>query len=200
MKVFLATVAAILLLFAVTSVPAYSQDREEDKPDAKAANHQDEVKPQQEKDKDKDNARRDEKATKPEEKSRGQEAPARPEQNRPEAARPEGNRTQEQHEQPHQMASDRERPQQAQHGKRIPDEKFRASFGRQHTFHVQRERVINVAQPVVVYGGYSFQLVDSWPAQWAFDDDCYIDYVDDGYYLFNPRYPGFRVAVIVVGY
>ena len=35
-------------------------------------------------------------------------------------------------------------------GKKIPDEKFKQSFGRQHTFKVQRTTIINNPQPVVV--------------------------------------------------
>ena len=85
----------------------------------------------------------------------------------------------------------------ARGGKHIPDDKFRAHFGRQHTFHVQRTQIVNVSQPVVVYGGYNFQLVDAWPVDWGYDDDCYIDYVDDGYYLFDVLHPGIRIAVIV---
>jgi len=86
----------------------------------------------------------------------------------------------------------------AQGGKHIPDDKFRSSFGRQHTFKVQRTQIVNSPQPVVVYGGYSFQLVDAWPAEWAFDDDCYIEYVDGQYFLFDAFHPEVRVAVFVV--
>ena len=57
---------------------------------------------------------------------------------------------------------------------------------------------MNVSQPIVVYGGYQFQLVDAWPADWSYDDDCYIDYVDDGYYLFDVMHPGMRIAVFVI--
>jgi hypothetical protein len=87
---------------------------------------------------------------------------------------------------------------QAQRGKRIPEDKFRASLGRQHNFHVQREQVVNSSQPVVVFGGYSFNLVDAWPAEWSFDDDVHVDYVDDGYYLFDPLNPGVRIAVVII--
>jgi hypothetical protein len=86
----------------------------------------------------------------------------------------------------------------AQRGKMIPEEKFRASFGRQHTFRVQRTQVINNPQPVVVFAGYSFQFIDPWPAAWAFDDDCYIEYVDGEYFLFDVLHPEVRVAVFVV--
>jgi hypothetical protein len=86
----------------------------------------------------------------------------------------------------------------ADRGRHIPDDQFRTHFGREHRFHVQRTEIVNVQQPVVVYGGYSFQLVDPWPAEWSYDDDCYIDYMDDGYYLFDAMHPGIRIAVIVV--
>jgi hypothetical protein len=51
------------------------------------------------------------------------------------------------------------------------------------------------------YGGYWVQLVDPWPEYWAPDwyytDDVYIDYWNDGYYLFDPRYPGVPIAVMI---
>jgi hypothetical protein len=54
--------------------------------------------------------------------------------------------------------------------------------------------------PRFSYGGFSFLLLDPWPASWAANwysaDDLYIDY-DDGYYLNNRRYPDFRLAVMV---
>jgi len=49
------------------------------------------------------------------------------------------------------------------------------------------------------YGGYWFGLVDPWPEYWSNDwynsDDLYVDYYGDGYYLFNRRYPGDRIAI-----
>jgi hypothetical protein len=51
------------------------------------------------------------------------------------------------------------------------------------------------------YSGFSFLLVDPWPEYWSenwYDtDDTYIDY-DDGYYLYNRRYPSVRLAITVV--
>jgi hypothetical protein len=75
-------------------------------------------------------------------------------------------------------------------GQRIPEERFRSSFGREHHFHVERARIINRAQPEFVYSGYTFELSDPWPAEWSYDDDCYIDYVDDDYYLYDAYHPG----------
>ncbi|MGA8762105.1 MAG: hypothetical protein WB562_04365 [Candidatus Sulfotelmatobacter sp.] len=79
---------------------------------------------------------------------------------------------------------------------RIPDDKFRAHFGHSHTF--KARTVIVEGQPRFQYGGYSFTLVDAWPVGWAYTDDCYIDYVDGEYFLFDLLHPGVRVAVFVV--
>jgi hypothetical protein len=79
----------------------------------------------------------------------------------------------------------------------IPDERFHAQFGRAHTFPVQRTTVVE-GQQGFVYGGYTFVLVDPWPADWAYTDDCYIDYVDGDYFLFDLLHPGMRIALFVV--
>ncbi len=81
-------------------------------------------------------------------------------------------------------------------GGHIPDDKFRASFGRSHTFSART--VIVQGQPQFQYSGYNFQLVDAWPAGWAYTDDCYIDYIDGEYFLFDLLHPGVRIAVYVV--
>ena len=81
-------------------------------------------------------------------------------------------------------------------GGHIPDEKFRAHFGRGHTFKAQT--TIVAGQPQFSYGGYTFELVDAWPVAWAYSDDCYIDYIDGEYFLFDLLHPGIRIAVFVV--
>ena len=53
-------------------------------------------------------------------------------------------------------------------------------------------------QPHFQYGGYNFELVDAWPADWAYTDDCYIDYIDGEYFLFDLLHPGVRIALFVV--
>ncbi len=49
------------------------------------------------------------------------------------------------------------------------------------------------------YDGYWFGLVDPWPEYWSNDwydrDDVYVDYNGDGYYLYNGRHPGDRIAI-----
>jgi hypothetical protein len=42
--------------------------------------------------------------------------------------------------------------------------------------------------------GFWFSLVDLWPEYWSDNwyenDDVYVDYAGDGYYLYNRSYPG----------
>jgi Ni/Co efflux regulator RcnB len=80
--------------------------------------------------------------------------------------------------------------------RRISDEHFRAHFGREHHFAVGRVAVVN-GERRFAYGGYNFVFAQPWPAGWAYTDDCYIDYVDGGYFLFNVRHPGVRIALTV---
>lgn len=80
---------------------------------------------------------------------------------------------------------------------RIPDDRYRANFGESHRF--------VISQPVMVggysrfqYGGFWFGFVQPWPVAWYYTDDVYVDYIDGGYYLYNPYYPGTRVSISVV--
>jgi DNA mismatch repair ATPase MutL len=83
-----------------------------------------------------------------------------------------------------------------QRGQRIPDDKFRSNFGRQHTFRV-RTQVVE-GQPRFQYGGYWFVLSTPWPGDWDYADDCYVDYIDGEYVLIDLRHPGVQLALIVV--
>jgi len=78
----------------------------------------------------------------------------------------------------------------------IPDDKFRAHFGRQHTFKVQKPVVVS-GQTQFVYEGYTFVFADPWPVGWAYTDDCYVDYIDGEYFLFDLAHPGVRIALFV---
>jgi hypothetical protein len=80
---------------------------------------------------------------------------------------------------------------------RIPDDRFHSHFGRGHEF--------RMGNPVIVggfsrfqYGGYWFGYVQPWPAGWFYSDQFYIDYVDGGYYMYDPYYPDSRFAITVV--
>lgn len=82
--------------------------------------------------------------------------------------------------------------------RRIPDRDFHAHFGQPHRFAVGRLQTYQ-GRPSFAYSGYTFVLVEPWPAGWVYDDDdCYIDYVDGDYWLFNVMYPGQRVELFIV--
>jgi hypothetical protein len=79
----------------------------------------------------------------------------------------------------------------------IPDNDFKAHFGRSHTVVINRPVVVE-GQPRFQYGGYWFVISDPWPGDWAYSDQCYIDYVDGEYFLFDLLHPGVRIALFVV--
>jgi hypothetical protein len=79
---------------------------------------------------------------------------------------------------------------------RIPDDKFRQHFGREHVVVINRPVIVE-GQPRFQSGGYWFVIVDPWPVDWVYTDDCYIDFVDGEYFLFDVLHPGVRVALFV---
>jgi DNA mismatch repair ATPase MutL len=81
-------------------------------------------------------------------------------------------------------------------GGHIPDDKFRANFGKGHTFVINRPVIVN-NQPTFQYGGYSFIIAQPWPMGWAYTDSCYIDYIDGEYFLFDLLHPGVQIEVFV---
>jgi hypothetical protein len=80
---------------------------------------------------------------------------------------------------------------------RIPDERFHSNFGREHHFRVGEPELVG-GYSRFHYGGYWFGFVEPWPVGWYYTDDVYIDYVDGGYYMYDPYYPGARFAISVV--
>jgi hypothetical protein len=82
-----------------------------------------------------------------------------------------------------------------QHG-RIPDDKYRSNFGREHTFHVGHPVIVE-GRPRFQYGGYSFFISQSWPGEWGYDDDVYIIDVNGVYYLVNNRHPGVQLELVI---
>jgi len=86
-----------------------------------------------------------------------------------------------------------DRDQHSDHGHgRIPDDRFRASFGREHHF-----RVEHVDNRRFHYGGYWFTFNDEWPGAWVYTDDFYIDYIDGQYYLIDLTHPGIQLLLVV---
>jgi hypothetical protein len=84
----------------------------------------------------------------------------------------------------------------------IPQDRFQRRFGIDHGFRIGQRPVMYMGYPRFRYGGFSFMMVDPYPEYWSEDwyqsDDVYVDYTDDGYYLFNRRYPDAPIAITVV--
>ena len=82
----------------------------------------------------------------------------------------------------------------------IPQATFRLTFGRQHWFRISSRPTFYMGYPRFAYGGYRFMILDPWPEYWMENwyetDDIFVDY-DDGYYLYNRRYPDIRLAITV---
>jgi len=81
---------------------------------------------------------------------------------------------------------------------RIPDDRFRGNFGREHHFHISQRPVIVEGAPRFQYSGYWFELAQPWPGEWVYTDDFFIDYIDGDYYMFDPRFPEARILVYVI--
>jgi hypothetical protein len=87
-------------------------------------------------------------------------------------------------------------------GYRVPEDRFRLYFGGNHFFRISRLPLVYVGgYPRFQYDGYWVTFVDPWPEAWSptwFEsDDVYIDYTDDGYYLYNRAHPGIGIAVTI---
>jgi len=88
------------------------------------------------------------------------------------------------------------------HGYRIPDNRFRGYFGQDHGFRIYGLPFMVVGgYPRFQYHGYWLSAVDPWPEYWGDDwydnDDVYVTYVDDGYYLYNRRHPNVGIAISI---
>jgi hypothetical protein len=88
------------------------------------------------------------------------------------------------------------------HGYRIPDDRYRGYFGRDHGFRIYGLPFLVVGgYPRFQYQGYWISLVDPWPEYWGNEwydnDNVYVTYVDNGYYMYNRRYPNAGIAISI---
>ena len=87
-------------------------------------------------------------------------------------------------------------------GYRIPQDRYRGYFGSQHYFRIfGLPFMVYNGYPRFQYEGYWITLLDPWPNYWSNDwydnDDVYIAYGNDGYYMYNRRYPGIGIAISI---
>jgi hypothetical protein len=80
---------------------------------------------------------------------------------------------------------------------RIPNDKFKAHFGREHTFHVGHPVIVG-GRPRFSYGGYSFFIAQPWPTGWGYNDDVYVEDINGVYYLMDVAHPGVQLELSVV--
>jgi hypothetical protein len=78
-------------------------------------------------------------------------------------------------------------------GGRIPDDRFKANFGREHRFRVSQADYSRDRR--FQYGGYWFGFVDPWPSNWLYTQDVFVVEINGVYYLCNPMYPGVNITL-----
>ena len=191
MKLVGAISTAVLSMVLGVAAPLFAQEqheREQQKPETqdqraqpeKTAKQEQKPVAQQEK-----KAQQEENNNKPEEKNAKQEETnVKPEKN----AKQEGKNTK----------PAKENAQQEQHagnnggGRRIPEDKFKANFGQQHSFRVSENDYRNHR---FQYGGYSFGFVDPWPSNWLYTQNVYVIEINGVYYLCNASFPGVNLVL-----
>jgi hypothetical protein len=79
----------------------------------------------------------------------------------------------------------------------IPQARFRAHFGRDHAFRINRPVMVG-GTPRFQYGGYWFGFGEAWPVGWSYGDQVYVDYINGGYFLLSPVHPGVQISINVI--
>jgi hypothetical protein len=182
MKVTTLIGSTILLVAFGIAVPAYAQDQHDQDHPAKPEDAKPEDKPKQQA----------EPAKTPNDQPRPAEKEP-PKEEQPKTAAPSRQADNNDRTKAQQDAAPKQTAQ--QHG-RIPDDKFKTNFGREHTFHVGHPVVVG-GRPRFSYGGYSFFISQAWPSGWGYDDDVYIIDINGVYYLVDNVHPGVQLELVI---
>lgn len=123
----------------------------------------------------------------------------KPAQEKEKKAQPEKSaRPEDKNNKPEERSAQQGKPaQKAQHasGGRIPADRYKANFGREHSFRVSQSDYSNRH---FQYGGYSFGFVDAWPSNWLYTQNVYVVEINGVYYLCNSSYPGVNLTLSIV--
>jgi hypothetical protein len=178
----------LFLLFGTVAAAYAPQDRPEQQDEKAKPEKKDEKAKPAKQDEKAQPAKQDEKAAKPEAKQAKPEERDKPAKQDARQARPE------QQDRPAQQSRDGENRGGGSHG-RITDDHYRASFGNEHHFRVNRGDYDNRR---FEYGGYAFGFIDPWPSDWYYSDDVYVVYDNGGYYMYDVVHPGIRISVNIL--
>jgi hypothetical protein len=221
MKALGITSTAILALSFAVAAPIWAQEQQQEEQTGKPAQQEEKkaqpekstkqaekpaARPEQNTKPQQNNAQQQEKNTKQEKSAQQQEKNAKPEkgnaQNQPERPAAQSNESAQQHPSdartqdnnaPRQHAMAQSQEQEQHGGGRIPEDRFKASFGEEHRFHVDRGDYDRDRH--FQYSGFSFGFVDAWPNNWLYTQDVYVIEIDGVYYLCNPMYPGVNIQL-----
>jgi len=186
MKLVGAIGTAVLSLSLGAGIPAYAQqeqhDQQEENKDKPAQEKEKKAQPEKAAKQEQKNARQEDKNIKPEEKNAQQEKNNNKEEKN----------TQEQHAQESKPGKQEEHARGNGGAGRIPDDRYRANFGRDHRFRVSQAEYSNRR---FQYGGYWFGFAGAWPSNWLYTEDVYVVEIDGVYYLCNANYPGVNITL-----
>jgi hypothetical protein len=178
-------VSTAVLSLSLGALPAYAQQEQHDQQDEqkeKPAEQKEKKAEPEKKPEQNEKGAQQEKNVKPEEKNaRQQENNSRPEEKNSSPQRVQA------------QPANETRPANGKGGGRIPDDRYRANFGREHTFHVSQSDYSRDRR--FQYGGYWFGFVDPWPPNWLYTQNVFVIDIDGVYYLCNPMYPGVNIAL-----
>jgi hypothetical protein len=192
--------AALSLLLGVAA-PGYAQDQhdqqqeqkdkpaEKKAPEQKSAKQEQKAAPQQDK-----NAKQEEKNTQQQNKNNEQERSNGQQQDRNTKQEEKSAQQQDKNNQQEQKNAQQAQRASGNHG-RIPDDRFRANFGREHSFRVRQDDYTRDRR--FQYGGYWFGFVDAWPSDWLYSQDVFVVEINGVYYLCNAMYPGVNVTLSI---
>jgi hypothetical protein len=189
----LTAIAVLCLMMAAPAFAHHQQDQQQQQDDRDKAKQQQEDRQKQDQDAKKkqqqDDRAKQQEQTKQDERTRQEQKAPQDEKTREE--QPQADRL---HGVDQQQAAQANQGRTRHGGRMIPDDRYRASFGRDHHFHIGHRP----NDQRFTYNGYTFEYTEAWPGGWSYGDAFYILYIDGDYYLCDLNHPGVQLLVIVI--